>query len=479
VTFAALALADVPRYAAAAQRALTFASHGIPLAISGYGPSSGGGAWPEGSGYWCYVTKWLLATAQTLKTATGHDNGYMSAPGVRETAGYALQMYSTPSGDVFNYGDTPDGHLSPDVASNLLGLTARFPSQLGTPALVQVVKAAIRTPPPTQPGGGGWDVVALALMHWPNVAQEPSAPSHLDDLPTAAFYEAQAVGVVRSGWEKTSAYLGARGGNASVTHQDLDHGTFVYESRGYRWVVDLGTENYGLPNMFLPFQGRYRYYRKSTRGHNTLAFRDAGGFDPADAEHSDQAVNVFSTLQPGSACRRTSSSAAAAAASVLIGEGASDHPWVCGAGEVMVVNLTSAYAPQLPNGLPDPHQAARSIVRSFLLSEQRTSLTVIDTIEQRSNSKSEDNVTFGLHTRASGIHINGSGATLVAPTGLRPHVNLTSVPANACGGWKSALVRLPNGTLHNQTRFPLYGAKKLWVVCTSAASELRVTLYDM
>ena len=86
--------------------------------------------------------------------------------------------------------------------------------------------------------------------------------------------------------------------------------------------------------MFLPFQGRYRYYRKSTRGHNTLAFRDPGGFDPGDAEMSDQAVNEFSPLTPGTACARR-------------GGGAS-----CGAGEVMVVNLTAAYAPQLPNGLP-------------------------------------------------------------------------------------------------------------------------------
>ena len=56
--------------------------------------------------------------------------------------------------------------------------------------------------------------------------------------------------------------------------------------------------------MFLPFKGRYRYYRKSTRGHNTLSFGDPGGFDPNTAEQSDQAVNTFSTLTPGPACRK-------------------------------------------------------------------------------------------------------------------------------------------------------------------------------
>ena len=44
MTVAALALADVPRYASVAKEALKFAREGIPLALSGYGPK-GDGAW--------------------------------------------------------------------------------------------------------------------------------------------------------------------------------------------------------------------------------------------------------------------------------------------------------------------------------------------------------------------------------------------------------------------------------------------------
>ena len=53
---------------------------------------------------------------------------------------------------------------------------------------------AIRTPP-VDSGAAGWDVVALALIRW-----DPShlAPQKLSDMPLAAFYEAQSVGVVRS-----------------------------------------------------------------------------------------------------------------------------------------------------------------------------------------------------------------------------------------------------------------------------------------
>ena len=237
VTYAALALADVSRYAETVRRALTFAQQGIPLAVEGYGPQSSGdnGAWPEGPGYWVYVTKWLLATAEVLYTATGQDNGIMETPGVSHTANYALQMYRTPSSQCFNYGDATDGAVDSDVASNLLGLAARFP-QLGE-STVSTAQSAVRTPPTDT--DAGWDAVVLALMRW-SPPMAAAAPRQLADMPKAAFYSEQAVGVVRSGWGKRDSYLGARGGNSTVTHQDLDHGTFVWETEGYRWVVSAG-----------------------------------------------------------------------------------------------------------------------------------------------------------------------------------------------------------------------------------------------
>ena len=35
---------------------------------------------------WCFVTKYLVAVADALRTATGSDNGYMAYPGVNTTA---------------------------------------------------------------------------------------------------------------------------------------------------------------------------------------------------------------------------------------------------------------------------------------------------------------------------------------------------------------------------------------------------------
>lgn len=76
MTIAALALADVPRHAAAAKTALHNAAIGIPLALKEYGPgkvdpTARDGGWPEGPGYWTFITKYLLAVSECLLTATG------------------------------------------------------------------------------------------------------------------------------------------------------------------------------------------------------------------------------------------------------------------------------------------------------------------------------------------------------------------------------------------------------------------------
>ena len=62
----------------------------------------------------------------------------------------------------------------------------------------------------------------------------------LAKLPMAAFFPAHGVAAFRSGWEQTSAettrkgegkgsYLALKGGDSMATHQDLDHGSFVWE----------------------------------------------------------------------------------------------------------------------------------------------------------------------------------------------------------------------------------------------------------
>ena len=88
-------------------------------------------------------------------------------------------------------------------------------------------------------------------------------------MPLDAFFRGIDVAFFRSAWEDPQAlYVGFKGGNNRANHSHLDLGTFVLDAHGYRWAVDLGSDNYNLPAYFST--QRWTYYRLTTAGHNTL-----------------------------------------------------------------------------------------------------------------------------------------------------------------------------------------------------------------
>ena len=203
-----------------------------------------------------------------------------------------------------------------------------------------------------------------------------------------------------------------------------------------------------------------RYYRKATRGHNTLTFDDPGGFDPADGERSDQAVNIYSSLVQGAACMGSSANT------------------TCGDGEVIIVNLTSAYSAQLRTAANVTSLV--SVMRSFSTARGLGSVTTTDKIAGHSGKT----VTWGAHTRAV-VSLHGDHAILTAPgdggddNGGVAHqlkMSFEAIPANACGQWQEALMVLPGGTEPNNTRFPSRGARKVWLLCKPNLTELSVTM---
>ena len=51
--------------------------------------------------------------------------------------------------------------------------------------------------------------------------------------------------IYRSGWESPEdTYLGVKGGRAADNHGHIDAGSFVFESDGVRWAIDLGCQDY-------------------------------------------------------------------------------------------------------------------------------------------------------------------------------------------------------------------------------------------
>ena len=188
--------------------------------------------------------------------------------------------------------------------------------------------------------------------------------TEIQALPTARLFKLsafgwegrEAIGFFRSGWSKEAegvvgkhAYVAFKAANGVPNHNDLDGGTFVFETGGQRWAMDMGADDYQLPQYFTQsLQFRYGYYRKSTAGHNTLTFnndqldnrnRGACGQDPGMSGRTQ--ITLFagsdtssagSTGGWGSGGGTVATDAAAAAAA------ASSSP------AYSIVGLTEAYA---------------------------------------------------------------------------------------------------------------------------------------
>jgi hypothetical protein len=89
--------------------------------------------------------------------------------------------------------------------------------------------------------------------------------------------------IFRGGKDDTeNYYFGGKGGRASISHGNMDAGSFVFELDGVRWVIDPGTQEY-YPLEQTGFDlwdlcqncARWTLLTKSNFGHSTLSVDDA------------------------------------------------------------------------------------------------------------------------------------------------------------------------------------------------------------
>ncbi len=90
----------------------------------------------------------------------------------------------------------------------------------------------------------------------------------------------------------TPVYAGLHAGNNTANHGNLDTGTFLLDAGGVRWFVELGPDNYSLPNYFSGGANgdRWKYYRMRAEGQNTLVI------NPGNKSNEDQIVNSDSPI---------------------------------------------------------------------------------------------------------------------------------------------------------------------------------------
>jgi hypothetical protein len=414
---ASLALMDspVPAHAALAAAVLKNATRNIrDSEMLQYAPD---GAWSEGPTYWGYATKYTLVAIQMLTTATGSDTGLGSAPGLDRTGTWRIHN-TGPLDKSFNWGDSDDDGAD-EFLVNFFGLAQQpITEEAAVTAFWgrYIFNKTLRCP---QAG------CALALLDWPAYPTVGTAKD-LDAEPTCKSFRLAdsrwdnktALGYFRSDWRQSKCsdwnrkawpdavnckprasdeqptWLAFKGGNGQANHNDMDAGTFVFEMAGHRWGVDLGSDSYGLKNYFSKSAShghRYSYYRKSSRGHNTLTFDGVDEW-PGWCSQS-MAVSEITQFNCGT----------------------SDD-----AGPHAIVDLTPAYA--TAGGPEPPSPATAKVMRGFAVMQDYARIVVKD----EWTAAGADNVTWAMHFMADEttavLSADGRTATLTAKSndGQRP-----------------------------------------------------------
>lgn len=268
---------------------------------------------------------------------------------------------------------------------------------------------------------------ALALLDWPADPAEGTM-SDLEAQPTCKSFRLSdsgwdnktALGYFRSDWRQSKCadwnrkarpglkcnsrasddqptWLAFKGGNGKANHNDLDAGTFVFEMAGHRWGVDLGSDSYGLKNYFTKSAShgsRYSYYRKSSRGHNTLTFNGVDEWPGWCAQ--SMAVSEITYFNCSTQER---------------GEESTGGPHA-------IIDLTPAYATAGGPKPPDP--PTTKVQRGFAMLQNFSRIVVRD----EWTAPGADNVTWAMHFFAdetsANISTDGRTATLTAVTSHDP-----------------------------------------------------------
>lgn len=235
---------------------LNSALQSLPLAMKEYAPDGG---WAEGPGYWSYATRYTVFFLAAMDSALGTDYGISKTPGF-EKAGDFRVGFVGPTDRSFNYADAQDRS---EGTPEMFWLGRRFDKPLYA----------------WHQRNHSRDDNPLDLLWFDPRGQSPDKAG----LPLDHLFHGVDVAFFRTSWEDPDAiFVGFKGGDNKANHSHLDLGTFVLDALGQRWALDLGSDDYNMPDYW--GKTRWNYYRLRTEGHNTLVVNGANQNTQAKAE---------------------------------------------------------------------------------------------------------------------------------------------------------------------------------------------------
>ena len=244
----ALAIAETdPEYA---RQIIPAAVASLPKALKMYGPD---GAWAEGPGYWGYATRYTAYGFTALRTALDTDYGLLDIEGVSE-AGFAPIHTTGPTGLYLNYADSGERNTRRPMFQ-VFWLADIFDSMFMA--------------------GNEHDLIAESKPTAQHIVwYVPRAEATEDSRPLDKQFRGPVeVALMRSSWDNPDAlFVGFKAGYNQANHAHLDLGNFELDAFGVRWVRDLGSDYYNLPDYWEGKQGgrRWDYWRLGAFSHNVI-----------------------------------------------------------------------------------------------------------------------------------------------------------------------------------------------------------------
>lgn len=265
------------------------------------------GAYPEGYSYWEYGSSFQMLLISSLESAFGSDLGLMEGHDRFFKSGTFMMMMGTPSHHVYNYFDcggrnksfmfplawmawkTGDAEL---LYPEIQLCRKRGSSHLSSDRLFPMFLIYGSRLLATADGASGTAAVAAgsARSASGSVGAEAAAArgatgalGSLADVPVPDrnYYVCSGLEplfIFRSGWTgEDDTYFAVKGGCATDSHGHVDAGSFIFESDGVGWALDLGMQDYhqlesrgvDLWNI-RPGSQRWDVFRISEYSHNVM-----------------------------------------------------------------------------------------------------------------------------------------------------------------------------------------------------------------
>ncbi len=369
------------------------------------------GAYPEGPDYSVVGIGFTVYLIETFNTVLGTDFGLSEIQGMKEAGQFLIATNGYLN--TFNYGD---GSFSLKDSAVLHWFANRY----NMPELSLYQRE-------NQTTGSRYEDFLSLLWYDPELVEGKSYDDRqLDYYIRSDEYESIASFRSFPG-DEAQIFAAIKSGSNQTNHTDLDIGTFVLEAMGEAWFVEMGKDNYNLPNYMsraTADSGRWTYYRKRAEGQNTIVINPSS-YGGQDVDAKCQITDYQSTYDGGYA----------------------------------TVNMKNAY----------DGYGATGAKRSLALFDNRTRVRLRDEI----NCSSASTIYWFAHTQASiSISADGKTATLTqngktllaqiaSPDGAKfTQMNATPLSTspnpsgqNANEGYRKLVIKLTKATSASITVF--------------------------